>query len=128
MNKHLELIKNSTIFAKNNERDINMPTTATSQSTQISPLDALWALYKSQKKCVKHAFRSRILAEVAEEKKEGEMQVYAKKLSPETYNSICMMAKSVNKAANEVRQAEANGMHVGRNAYDFLAELEQEDV
>ena len=55
------------------------------------------------------------------------MQVYAKKLSPETYNSICMMAKSVNKAADEARQAEANGMHVGRNAYDFLAELEQED-
>lgn len=105
-----------------------MTTTVTSQSTPISPLDALWALYKSQKKYVKHAFRSRILAEVAEEKKESEMQVYAKKLSPETYNSICMMAKSVNKAANEARQAEANGMHVGRNAYDFLAELEQEDV
>jgi hypothetical protein len=42
-----------------------MATTSTYQST-ISPTDALWALYQSQSKKVRKAFRMRILSEEQE--------------------------------------------------------------
>mgnify|MGYP006916027875 CR=1 FL=1 len=93
----------------------------------VSPLDALWALYQSQTKKVKNAFRSRLLAEEENDKKAIEMKAYEKKLSPEVRTSVCMMAVAVKQGAEEARQAAANNTHVGRPAEDFLAELEKED-
>ena len=92
----------------------------------VSPLDALWALYQSQTKKVKNAFRSRLLAEEENDKKVLEMKAYEKKLSPEVRTSVCMMAVAVKQGAEEACQAAANNTHVGRPAEDFLAELEKE--
>ena len=44
-----------------------MITTLNSQSTEISTLDALWALYQSQSKKVRQALAKRILAELSEQ-------------------------------------------------------------
>ena len=93
----------------------------------VSPLDALWALYQSQTKKVKNAFRSRLLAEEENDKKALKMKAYEKKLSPEVRTSVCMMAVAVKQGAEEARQAAANNTHVGRSAEEFLAELENED-
>ena len=45
-----------------------MMETASTYHSEISPLDALWALYQSQSKRVRNAFRIRVLAEKADEK------------------------------------------------------------
>lgn len=45
-------------------------------NTNISPIDALWAIYKTQTKQVRKAFRQRLLAEEQEQsKKKQELMV-----------------------------------------------------
>lgn len=104
-----------------------MGTTASFQPA-ISPVDALWTLYQSQTKRVRKAFRSRILSEEFVEKNASAMKDYEQTLSPETRDSLFMMADAVKKGAEETRQAAAKNIHVGRNADEFLAELEQDEV
>lgn len=50
-----------------------MITTLNSQSTEISTLDALWALYQSQSKKVRQALAKRILAELSEQREQCEL-------------------------------------------------------
>ena len=95
---------------------------------EISPLDALWALYQSQTKKVQKAFRSRLLAEEKTGKSELEMKAYEEQLSPEVRSSVCMMANAVKQGAEEARQAAANHTHVGRPAEAFLEELEKTEL
>ena len=104
-----------------------MAATITCQQV-ISPIDALWALYQSQTKRVRKAFRSRLLAEDMADKKNMEMREYERKLPPEVRKSVSMMAYAVKQGVADVHHAAANHTHVGRNADDFLAELEQEEV
>lgn len=95
----------------------------TTYSGKISTLDALWALYQSQSKLVRDAFRMRVLAEKTAKK---DMQPYEQQLPDEVRKSVSMMAISIKKSADEVRQAALNSTQIGRRAEDFLNELEQE--
>ncbi len=100
--------------------------TTTVYNTKISPLDALWALYQSQSKLVREAFRMRILSEKTSEKVAEDIHSYEQQLPDDVRNSVCMMAVSIKESAEEARQAALNNTHVGRRAEDFLSELEQE--
>ena len=91
---------------------------------KISPLDALWALYQSQSKRVRQAFRARMLAEESRKRNNAEMQAYERGLSPELRTSVRLMATSIKKNVSEVLQAAAENEHVGRPADEFLKELE----
>ena len=93
---------------------------------KISTLDALWTLYQSQSKLVRDAFRRRVLAEKKAIKDVEVIQSYEQQLSDEVRDSVSMMAVSIKKSAEEVRQAALNNTHVGRSAEDFLKELERE--
>ena len=104
-----------------------MATTKPYQQT-VSPIDALWALYQSQTKRVRRAFRSRLIAEEQKDKNIAEMREYEKNLSPDVHNAVCMMAVAVKQGAEEARQAAVSHKHVGRLADDFLAELEQDEA
>ena len=92
---------------------------------KISPLDALWALYQSQSKRVRQAFRARMLAEESRKRNNAEMQAYERGLSPELRTSVRLMATSIKKNVSEVLQAAAENEHVGRPADEFLKELEK---
>ena len=102
-----------------------MATTSTYQPT-VSPTDALWALYQSQTKKVRKAFRLRLLAEELLDKEKAEMAVYERQLPEKEREAAYALACAVRKGVADVRQAAANHTHVGRPAEDFLAELEQE--
>ena len=102
-----------------------MATTPTYQPT-VSPTDALWALYQSQPKKVRKAFRLRLLAEEASDKKEAEMRAYELQLSAKERQAAYELAATIKQGAADVRQAAANHTHVGRRAEDFLVELEKE--
>jgi hypothetical protein len=47
----------------------------------VSPIDALWALYRSQNKRVRKAFRVRILAEEEKENEKVKMAAYEQNLT-----------------------------------------------
>lgn len=96
----------------------------TTYSGKISTLDALWALYQSQSKLVRDAFRMRVLAEKTVKKEVN--QPYEQQLPDEVRKSVSKIAISIKKSADEVRQAALNNTHIGRRAEDFLNELEQE--
>lgn len=102
-----------------------MATTPTYQPT-ISPTDALWALYQSQPKKVRKAFRLRLLAEEASDKREAEMRAYELQLSAKERQAAYELAATIKQGVADVRQAAANHTHVGRRAEDFLVELEKE--
>ena len=104
-----------------------MATTATCQQG-ISPTDALWALYQSQTKKVREAFRLRILAEADSDKKEEEMHAYEQQLSAQERQAAYKLADVIKQGVADVRQAAANQTHVGHRAEDFLAELEQDEA
>ena len=53
-------------------------------------------------------------------------QPYEQQSPDEVRKSVSMMAISIKKSADEVRQAALNSTHIGRCAEDFLNELEQE--
>lgn len=94
---------------------------------EISPIDALWAIYQSQSKRVRNAFRKRLLAESLPDKKVEAMKAYESQLSPEVCKAVSLMAISVKRSAEDVRRAAAAKTHVGRPAEDLLAELEAEE-
>jgi hypothetical protein len=96
---------------------------ATTFPGKISTLDALWALYQSQSKLVRDAFRMRVLAEKTAKKDVEVNHPYEQQLSEDVRNSVSMMAISIKKSAEEVRQAALNNTHVGRRAEDFLNEF-----
>lgn len=100
--------------------------TISTYHNDISPLDALWTLYRSQSKRVRKAFYKRVLLEQVADMAVENRRSYEQQLSDDMRNSVCLMAKSIQKSAEEVRQATLNKTHVGRRAEDFLNELEQE--
>ncbi len=102
-----------------------MATTSTYQST-VSPTDALWALYQLQTKKVRKAFRMRLLAEEASDKRDSEMRAYELQLSAKERQAAYELAAAIKQGEADVRQAAANHTHVGRRAEDFLDELEKE--
>ena len=104
------------------------PMLSTTYNRSVSPLDALWSIYKSQSKRVRKAFRQRIMEEEKANKHESEMRAYELQLPSDTRESVCLFAKTVKNAVNDVRQARIDHTHVGRNADDFLSELEQEEA
>lgn len=65
------------------------------------------------------------MAEGLEREKAEEMQVYEGTLSEEERHVVRTMAASIKNSVEEVKNALAAHTHVGRNAEDFLAELEQ---
>jgi hypothetical protein len=97
------------------------------QMLEISPLDALWSLYKSQTKRVRDAFRKRLLAESVSDKHAAAMKTYESQLPSKVRKSVSMMAESIKRSVDEVRNASVTKSHVGRPAEDFLAELESEE-
>ena len=111
------------------EQDSNMvsePTTSQPYYTQsISPVDALWALYQAQTKKVRKAFRRRLLTEETVERKASVNKRPAQELSPNERLAAYQIAETIKKSATEVQQAAQNNSHVGRQAEDFLYELEQ---
>ena len=111
------------MFEKNNV----MITTISSQSPNISKVDALWVLIQSQTKAVRKALTERLLAENLSVKKEVAMKAYESQLSPEVRKAVSLMAVSVRRSAEDVRKAAAAKTHVGRPAEDLLAELEAEE-
>ena len=104
---------------------MTMATTSTYQPT-VSPTDALWALYQSQPKKIRKAFRMRLLAEEVSGKKESEMRAYELQLSAKERQAAYGLATAIKQGVADVRQAVANHTHVGRRAEDFLVELEKE--
>lgn len=107
---------------------VKEPVPAVSYNHNVSPLDALWSIYQSQSKRVRKAFRQRILEEEKADKHESEMRAYELQLPSETRESVRLFTKTIKKAVNDVRQAAADHTHVGRDADDFLSELEQEEA
>ncbi len=100
---------------------------AVTYSKDISPIDALWALYQSQTETVRKAFRERILLEKTEQQDDEEaMRDYENQLPKDVRTAVNLMAISVKQGVEEVRQASKNHTHVGRSAEDFLLELENE--
>jgi len=100
--------------------------TSPSYQPTISPADALWALYQSQAKKVRQAFRSRLLAEEAKGNEDADMQAYEQQLPVKERDAAYALASAVRQGVADVRQAAADKTHVGRRAEDFLTELEQE--
>ncbi len=92
----------------------------------VSPTDALWALYQSQTKKVRKAFRLRLIAEDASDREKAEMASYERQLPEKEREAAYALASAVRKGVADVRQAAANHTNVGRRAEDFLAELERE--
>ena len=93
-----------------------------SYQQNISPVDALWALYQSQTKKVRQAFCQRLLTEDSLAKKKiGNSE---KQLSKEERLAARKIAETVKLAAAEVKQASLKNTHIGRDADSFLAELE----
>ncbi len=111
------------------EQESNMvsePTASQPYYTQsISPVDALWALYQAQTKKVRKAFRRRLLTEETVERKASVNKRPAQELSPNERLAAYQIAETIKKSATEVQQAAQNNSHVGRQAEDFLYELEQ---
>lgn len=58
-----------------------MITTVDSQPTEISTLDALWALYQSQSKKVRQALAKRILAEHKQQQTQAQQQMVRESLT-----------------------------------------------
>ena len=120
-NKKYPLLESDTEMVKE-------PIPAVSYNHSVSPLDALWSIYQSQSKRVRKAFRQRILEEEKADKHESEMRAYELQLPSETRESVRVFTNTIKKAVNDVRQAAVDHTHVGRNADDFLSELEQEEA
>ncbi len=93
---------------------------------EYTPAEALWAMYMSQSKAVRKAFRVRLHAEEEAEAKRDQMDNYAKKISKEELEAAERMVESVKKSVAEVQKAKADGRTVGRPAEELLAELMEE--
>jgi len=93
---------------------------------EYTPAEALWAMYMSQSKAVRKAFRVRLHAEEEAEALRKNMEAYAKTLPPEELEAAKRMAESVKQGVSNVRKAAAEGRTIGRPAEELLAELMEE--
>lgn len=93
-----------------------------SPRTEYSPADALWAMYMSQSKSVRKAFRVRLHAEEEAESRRKKMEEYAKTLSSEELEAAERMVKSVKQGIADVDE----GHTECRPAEELLAELLEE--
>ena len=93
---------------------------------EYTPAEALWAMYMSQSKAVRKAFRSRLRAEEEAEKKRKQMEEYSKTLSSEELEAAERMVESVKRGVADVKKAIADGLPAGRPAEELLAELMEE--
>lgn len=91
-----------------------------------SPVEALWAMYMSQSKAVRKAFRVRLHAEEEAESRRKSMEAYAKTLAPEEFDAAERMVKSIQQGVSDVKKAASEGRTVGRPAEELLAELMEE--
>lgn len=90
---------------------------------EVSPIDALWALYQSQSKRVRRAFLLRLKLEEQADQEEKRMKAYEKSLSEKELKSAHQLADAVKESAIEVKKAAQKGKHVGRSADEFLMEM-----
>ncbi len=93
---------------------------------EYSPAEALWAMYMSQSKAVRKAFRVRLHAEEEAESRRKSMEAYAKTLTPEELDAAERMVKSIQKGVADVKKAAAEGHVAGRPAEELLEELMEE--
>lgn len=93
---------------------------------EYSPAEALWAMYMSQSKAVRKAFRIRLHAEEEAESRRDSMEAYAKTLPPEELEAAERMVESLKQGVDDVKKAAAEGRTVGRPAEELLAELIEE--
>lgn len=99
--------------------------TATTRN-EYSHVEALWAMYMSQSKAVRKAFRTRLHAEEEAESHRKKMEEYAKSLSPDELQAAECMVKSLKQGVADVKNAAAEGRTIGCPAEDLLAELLEE--
>ncbi len=92
-------------------------------NNEYSPAEALWAMYMSQSKAVRKAFRVRLQAEEEAEAQRKSMEAYAKTLPQEELEAAERMAESVKRGVAEVRKAATEGRTIGRPAEELLEEL-----
>ena len=90
---------------------------------KYTPAEALWAMYMSQSKAVRKAFRMRLRAEEEAEEYRKKMEAYAKTLPEEELEAAEFMAKSIKRSVAEVQKAVAEGRPAGRPAEELLEEL-----
>ena len=121
------LFQKNMYICNENNNDKNM-ISSIPQVTDITPLDALWALYQSQSKRVRKAFLKRIEAQDNAEKYEAQMRALESKLSSDERKKLHQMAYEINARAQEVKHAQKQGKCIGRSADDFLAELQKEQL
>ena len=100
----------------------------TMQSQRISTLAVLWAFYPSQTNRVKKAFLKRVANEENMVKEAEAMKAYEQTLTDEQRSAAYEFVDTVKKRVAEVEQASREGRRVGRNAKDFLRELQAENV
>ena len=93
---------------------------------KYTPAEALWAMYMSQSKAVRKAFRMRLRAEEEAEEYRKKMEAYAKTLPEEELKTAELMAKSIKRSVAEVQKAVAEGRPAGRPAEELLEELMEE--
>ena len=93
---------------------------------KYTPAEALWAMYMSQSKAVRKAFRMRLRAEEEAEEYRKKMEAYAKTLPEEELKAAEFMAKSIKRSVAEVQKAVAEGRPAGRPAEELLEELMEE--
>ena len=93
---------------------------------EYSPAEALWAMYMSQSKAVRNAFRVRLHAEEEAELRRKEMEEYAKALPAEELEAAERMVESVKQSVFEVKKAAEEGRAIGLPAEDLLADLFEE--
>jgi hypothetical protein len=93
---------------------------------EYTPAEALWAMYMSQSKAVRKAFRVRLHAEEEAESRRKSMEAYAKTLSSEELKAAEHMVECVKHGVADVRKAAAEGRTLGRPAKELLEELMEE--
>ena len=99
--------------------------TATTRN-EYTPAEALWAMYMSQSKAVRKAFRIRLHAEEEAESLRKSMEAYAKTLTQEELEAAERMVESVKQGVADVKKAAAEGHTIGRPAEELLEELLEE--
>ncbi len=90
---------------------------------EYSPAEALWAMYMSQSKAVRKAFRTRMHAEEESEARRKSMEEYAKTLSPTELEAVGRMVKVVKEGVADVQKAASEGHAFGSPAEELLDEL-----
>ena len=99
----------------------------TLQSQGFSTLDVLWAFYQSQTNKVKKAFLKRVVDEENAAKEAEAMKAYEQTLTDEQRNAAHEFVDIVKTRVAEVERASKEGRRIGRNAKDFLRELQAEN-